>query len=161
MRYLIVPADVHLVDRKSGKALLLQRHANEQAQPWILSHEDFLSEYVFSHPNMTRGGAAALRRIQKLERAFRGCQPNSLIAVEDSDYLLVRDMVERIEWPTQLARFAPQMLPHLEAWERADAQNDAWLEAAKEAGAVTVSSPPPAPAEASEAPSEQPAAAAV
>lgn len=134
MRYLIVPQDVQIVDRKSGKPILLRRAANEEPQPWNISHEDFVVEYVLPHPDLTKGGAMALRRILKLETVLHGCRPGDVIPIEDADFLILRNVVERVEWSPNFARYAVQMLPHLEAWEKADAQNDAWMAARRARG---------------------------
>lgn len=129
MRYLVIPDDVQIVDRKSGQPVLFRRSQTEEPQLWKISHESFLTDFLLPHSDLLRGGVHALRRALKLEKLLSGCKPGDVIPLEDADYLVLRGLLEKIEWPPQFARFAVQMLPHLEAWERADRQNDAWIKA--------------------------------
>lgn len=145
MRWLIVPEDITIVDRKTGKPVM-KRDAEGNETPWVSTHEDFYFDSLAVQPVLSEGGGEGIRRARKLEAAFTGCKPGQLIGIEDADYLHVRKkIIDRISWQAGTAQYAVQMAPHIEAWEAAEAQNDEWkrkrdLEAAKAAKAAEAKS---------------------
>jgi hypothetical protein len=123
MRYVIVPSDVHIVDRQ-GRPVEIK--INDQQQPWIIKHEDFVFENITSNEKLVVGGGEGVRRQRKIRKAFEECKVGDIIGIEDADFKIARFVLDNLVWHSQFARYAEQMLPHIEAWENADRQNDEW-----------------------------------
>src|SRR5438046_2410714 len=109
MKYVIVPADVHVVER-NGKPSMVSKEKNEKPVPWVISHEDFVYDNLCAHPNLSKGGGAGARRQQKIEQAFLGCKPGDVIGIEDADFVIALAVIGVFEWSPSFARYATQML---------------------------------------------------
>ncbi|MES2179835.1 MAG: hypothetical protein V4550_18385 [Gemmatimonadota bacterium] len=131
MKHIIVPADVNIVDR-GGKEVKVSLEKDGPAVPWVITHEDFVYDNLCVHPNLSKGGGNGARRQQKIEQVFLGCKPGDVIGVEDADFVVAIAVIGTFEWSPSFARYATQMLPHIEAWEAAEKQNDAWKKARDE-----------------------------
>jgi hypothetical protein len=126
MKYVIIPEDVALMNRRTGKPIQVVRQDGEKPSDWVFTHEEFVLDHVCSDPRISAGGGDGARRLRKIEEAFLGCKPGDEIGVEDADYRVVMMVVGTLSWGPQFARHAAQLLPHIEAWEVADKQNDQW-----------------------------------
>lgn len=150
MKYVIIPEDVTIVDRRNGnKPVIMKKNPDDEGAPWVLKHEDFVMTNIVDSPTMVKGGGEGLRRARKIEKKFENCQPGDVIGVEDADYRIIRGIIDSIEWAPHFARYATQIASHVEAWENADKQDDAWKkkydaeQAAKKNGkAEAVEAPP-------------------
>ena len=128
MRHVIVPEPVTIVDPRTKEPVLAAQDAEGKLppKPFVINHDRFISDHICAVPEFVNGGVKALRRALKITEAFEGCKPGDVIAVEDADYEEAVKMLADIKWAPAFARFAVQMLPHLEAWEAAKDQDIAW-----------------------------------
>ena len=119
MKYVVVPENVYF--RYDGQPV-----HDQNGKPVVWSHEKFVSEFICTSPTMNRGGGDGLRRVVKMLRLFESAKAGDVIGIEDADYKVARSVVDSIEWPAPIMRFAHQMLPHVEAWEHAEKHDEAW-----------------------------------
>lgn len=124
MRHIVIPEPITIVDREGQPVLARKNPDDKDLKPFVVSHERFVLEQICDNPALVNGGIKSLRRVKKLADLFEGCKPGDEIAVEDDDYEAVMKLaLVSLKWPDAFARFAVQMLPHLEAWEAAREQD--------------------------------------
>jgi hypothetical protein len=129
MKYVIVPPDITIMNRSTGKAV--QAIDGNVEKDFVFTMSFFVERYIIVSSRVLRARpdeptGDGLRRALKLQRAFENCAPGQVIGVEDADYKAVRAAVDNIDWPPAFAPFAPQVLPMIEAWEAAEKQDDEW-----------------------------------
>lgn len=120
MNYIEVPEDVPIKHR-DGSPLL-----TSEGKPFIFRHSDFVPDNICSHPQFGRLGGRGIRLQIALLEKFEKCQPGDIIGLETADYELVLTVIQDLRWNEAFVRFLPQVLAHVEAWEKAKSQDDAW-----------------------------------
>lgn len=128
MKYVIVPNNIPIVNKVTGK--VMKAIEGDHEQDFIFSMKFFVERYLAVSPKLLRARADepsgdGLRRVTKLLRAFESCKEGDVIGVEDADYKAARAAVDALDWGP-FAQFAPQVLPMIEAWEAAEKQDDEW-----------------------------------
>ncbi len=126
MRHIIVPEPVTIIDPRTKEPILAVQSEGKEPQPFVIDHMRFVQDHICGATDFVSGGVKALRRALKLSEAFEGCKPGDVIDVEDADYEAAEKVLSNIKWAPAFARYAVQMLPHLEAWEAARDQDTAW-----------------------------------
>lgn len=126
MHYIVVPPDVKIIDKRSGKPVPYQRTPEDKPEPWIITHDEFVIDILCASAAILEGGGDGLRRQLRLQTAFENCHAGDVIGVDGPDYLAAKRALGTIGWSPQAARFASQMLPHIAAWEAAEKQTKEW-----------------------------------
>lgn len=127
MKYVIVPADVPIVDKRTNEPIKGQDPVDPtKSEPLVMKHSDFVINNICFHADFSKGGAEGLRRKKRVEDKFINCKPGDVVGVEESDFKVGRPLLDKVEWHPQFTRFADQMLPHFEAWEAAEKQDEEW-----------------------------------
>lgn len=128
MHYVVVPKDVQIINKKTNEVVKTpSRTSDSELVPLVMKHSDFVVEHVTSHPDFSKGGAEGLRRKKRVENAFIDCKPGDVIGIEAADFKIAKPLFDKIEWHPQFVRFSDQMLPHFEAWEVAEKQDEEWF----------------------------------
>lgn len=127
MRYVVVPADVQFVDRKSGKPIHVKNPETGETRPWTYSHTDFVLDALCSSPHFGQLGARGIRLQVKLIEKFEKCVAGEVIGLETTDYELLVPALDKLPWREDFVRYLPQILPHIEAWEQAAKQDEVWM----------------------------------
>lgn len=123
MKYVVVPGDVEIIDRKSFKPVIAD------GAPFVFRHGDFIVDNICSNPLFGKMGVRGIRLQMKLIEKFEKCSPGDVVAIEDADYDKVMPAFESIQWHEAFVRYLPQVIAHVEAWEKAKQQDDKWLKA--------------------------------
>lgn len=127
MKYVVVPEDIAIVDRRNGnRPIILKRSEEEEGEPYVIKFRDFVLTNIVDSPAMVRGGGEGIRRARKIEALFQDARPGDVVGVEDADYRIIRNIVDHIEWSPTFARHATQIEPFIAAWEAAERQDDKW-----------------------------------
>jgi len=130
MKYVIVPPDVTIMNKATGKPV--RAIDGDTEKDFVVSMQFFVERYISTSSKLLRfrpdeASGEGLRRVAKLLRVFEGGKPGDVIGIEDADYKAARAAVDALDWSALgLAGVAPQLLPMVEAWEAAEKQDDEW-----------------------------------
>lgn len=119
MKYVLIPADVPLINWATKKPLLKSNEPGAEQE--VVSMQVFVRDSVCNDQRIGRGGDM-IRRIIRLEKAF---EPANLTtkagkkyaAVESGDYSTVMTIVNDLQWQSPLV--GRQLVEMVEAWEKA------------------------------------------
>ncbi len=132
LKYVKVPAPVELVNLKGKryKEMPAEGQTVEEAADLApISLHSYLMQYVFeevdvippafqgANPTTKRkmgDGYAGNKRTRKLDKAFENAVPGDVVAVEDSDWQVVKKIIEEKNWPG--AAISSQFTPLEDAW---------------------------------------------
>lgn len=122
----LVPNDVKIVELRTGRPVLVQPRPEDKPKPWVISHEEFVLDVLCGSPILIRNGsddraADGLKRQQRIQKAFKNCMPGNRIEIGEADWLIAMDAIKNLSWAPDAVRHAAQLLPHIQAWEEADA----------------------------------------
>lgn len=126
MRYVVIPDDVEIVDRATGKPVMARATEEETPTPLVFRHRDFVLNNLLGDQNVSKGGGEGIRRVMRVERAFSDCRPGDAIGVEEADYKILRQVVDGLTWHPSFVRHVAQIYSHIEAWEKAAEQDEVW-----------------------------------
>lgn len=129
--YVVVPKDVKVVDTRTGRPVLVKPRPEEVPRPWVISHEEFVLDILCGSPIILKNGegdgpSAGMQRQRRIQTAFKDSQPGSAIEVSEADCVVVIDAIKQLDWAPEFRRYAAQILPHVQAWEDALIQDEAW-----------------------------------
>lgn len=124
MKHVIVPLPIKITDPENKKPVM-QENAETKKMEEVPEYtlQRFHSGYVLSNPELGTG-IEGLRRAVRLEEMFEKAVPGDVVAVDNEDHKVVMDILKKIRWPSP--RHAMQFLPHLDAWDAAEKQDEKW-----------------------------------
>jgi hypothetical protein len=121
MKYVLITADVHVKDPRTGKPALETKETGGTPEPIIVSMQSFVRDSICNDQRIGRGGDG-IRRIIRLEKAFdplnatiRGGKRYA--SVESGDHQKVMEIVNDMNFASPLV--GRQLVDLVEAWEKA------------------------------------------
>lgn len=124
MKYVVVPETIAIMNKDKPQLVIKEQGA--EPEPFIITHEDFVFDNIVASADLSKSGGEGARRHRKIVKAFEGCKAGDVIGVEDADFKVARTIIDNLNFNSAMARYVSQLLPHIEAWEAADKQDDAW-----------------------------------